>query len=91
MNAASGNTNFGDLNDASIGAGSASITATIASITIKGQVFGTPDSLNADDHFGFVAEQLGKVKVGGNLVTLPTNTTPLPIGETADFNIHVIA
>ena len=70
MNAASGNTNFGDGNDASIGGGDPAIIATIASVTIGGQVFGTPNSTSTTDRFGFVAQQVNAVKVGGNAIAL---------------------
>jgi hypothetical protein len=91
-NAASGNTKFGDGNDASIGAGNASIIAKIASITIKGQVFGTPVSVNSTDHFGFVAEQVGLVKIGGNAIALaagPHNDN-FVVGETSDITVHEV-
>jgi len=39
------------------------IIATVASLTIKGQAFGTADTFT--DAFGIVAEQINKAKVGG--------------------------
>ena len=66
MNAASGNKIFGDGNDASIGAGSAGITAKIASIVIGGEVIGRPGGAT----FGFVAEQIGSFKFNGTAVAL---------------------
>ncbi len=58
------NVNFGDAHDSlTNGGGAAAIIAKIASITIGGQVVG------GGNHFGFVAEQIGSVKVGG--VTIP--------------------
>ena len=84
------NTNFGDANDASIGAGSAGIIATIASITIAGQVFGTPNSTSTTDHFGFVAEQIGAVKIGGNAIALTAGPDNLAVGETSDMTVHEV-
>ena len=84
------NVNYGDSHDLSIGVGNANILAKIASITIAGQVFGTPLSVNMNDHFGFVAEQIGSIKVGGNNLVLPANNTPLAIGETGDVSIHLL-
>ena len=91
-NAASGNTKFGDINDASIGAGSASIIAKIASITIGGQLFGTPNSVSNTDHFGFVAEQIGAVKIGGSAIALTAgaHNDNRFAGHTTDVNIHEI-
>ena len=89
-NAASGNTNFGNGSDASIGAGSAGIVAKIASITIAGQVFGTPKSVSTTDHFGFVAQQIGAVKIGGNSIVLTAGLDNLAVGETSDMTVHEV-
>jgi hypothetical protein len=92
MNTASGNTNFGDANDASIGTGSAGIIAKIASVTIGGQVVGTPNSTNSSDHFGFVGQQINAVKIGGTATALkagPTNDD-FSVGETSDMTVHEI-
>jgi hypothetical protein len=92
MNSASANTNFGDGNDASIGAGNPNIIAKIASITIGGQVFGTPNSTSSSDQFGFVAEQIGSLKIGGNAIALaagPHNDN-LSVGETTDVTVHEV-
>ena len=86
------NVNFGDSHDVSIGPGSLGIIATIASITIKGQVFGTPNSFSTTDHFGFVAQKIGAVKIGGNAIVLaagPHNDN-LSVGETTDLSIHEV-
>lgn len=88
MNTASGNTIFGDANDASIGAGSTGIIAKIASITIVGQVFGTPASVSSADHFGFVAQQIGTVKIGGSTIARAAN--PQPVGSTDDMTVHIV-
>lgn len=57
--------NFGDTRDRSIGLGIASITASIASFTILGQVFDSTDPVSTSDHFGFVAERIGLFSAGG--------------------------
>jgi hypothetical protein len=49
---------------------SANLFSKIARITIGGQVIGTPDSISSFDNYGFVAEELGALKVGGNVVAL---------------------
>ena len=89
MNTASLNTTFGNVNDASIGAGTA-IVARITSITIAGQVFGTPASVNNTDHFGFLAQQIGVLKVGGNIVTLLSGNAPNAVGQTTDMAYHLL-
>jgi hypothetical protein len=62
-NPASGNSLFGDGNDQSIGAGSASIVSRIGSIEIRGTVLGRDDGGN--DHFGFTVQQVGSFRAGG--------------------------
>jgi hypothetical protein len=47
--------------------GSLTVIARIASIAIKGGVTG---SLASGDHFGFVAEEIGTVKIGGRALPL---------------------
>jgi hypothetical protein len=47
----------------------------IASIIIKGQVFGTGA---AGDHFGFVAREIGAAKITGQTLALTASVTDLP-------------
>lgn len=84
------NANFPDFGegDTPIGGGNANVLSRIASITIKGQVFGTPDSVSTTDHFGFVAEQFGKIKISGSTIALSAN--PQPVGETDDMTVNII-
>ena len=74
VNTPSSNASFGDANDVSIPAASPSDTSTalssIASIKIAGTVAGTPAIDNAGDHFGFVAQQITAVSIGGDKVVL---------------------
>jgi hypothetical protein len=67
-------------------------TAIIANIVIGGTVSGTPDVVNADDHFGFVAKRIGTFRVGG--VAVPLATGPgndnISIGTTGDVRIHEV-
>jgi hypothetical protein len=96
MNTASGNKNFGNADDAKIsGVGTtntAGIISKIASITIKGLVFGTPVSVSTADHYGFVVEQIGSFKAGGFAVALmlDAHNDNHPIGTTGDVTIHEI-
>ncbi|MEA3209933.1 MAG: hypothetical protein QOE70_2990 [Chthoniobacter sp.] len=53
-----------------------SIFSQIASITIKGQAFGTTAG---DDSFGVIAEQIGKAKIGS--VTLRFTSGPRTVGD----------
>jgi len=61
-----GNPGFG-LGDTLQPGGSPTVIARIASIAIKGDVTG---SLVTGDHFGFVAEQIDSVKIGGRSTKL---------------------
>ena len=82
---------FGNGDDALI-AGGNEVVAKIASITIKGSVFG---SGAAADHFGIVAEELGKLKIGGVLQPLtdgPANDLAgIPLGTTDDVRAREVA
>jgi hypothetical protein len=66
---------FGDGDDQLIGSDTDALIARISSITIKGTVVGTGAS---GDHFGFVAQQIGKFKSLGFTATL-TSGTDAPI------------
>lgn len=69
------NVNFGDTHDvSSTGSPVDGIIARIASISIKGTVAGTAA---AGDHFGFVSQQIGAVKIGGTVLAR-TSATDAP-------------
>jgi hypothetical protein len=53
---------YGTADDAVIIGGSPGIVSKIASVVIRGLVYGTPGT---GDHFGFVAQQIGSFKAGG--------------------------
>lgn len=74
---------FGTADDALIAeaGAAANITARIASIAIKGQVLGT---VGGADHFGFVAQQLGALSVGGTIIPVTGGVDNLLIGATND-------
>lgn len=101
------NASFGDADDRKIQGGGvtddANINSKIASIVIKGQAFGTA---GGSDHFGFVAQEIGVLKVGA--VTFPLTLNPpigqpgnpddpdandplLLIGGTGDLRVHEVA
>jgi hypothetical protein len=88
--AVQGGTGFGSGDTTIGGGGSVNISSKIASIVIKGMLIGTPVSTNNGDQFGFVAQQIGSVIVGGFAITIPTNNTPVAIGDTTDTDIHLI-
>jgi hypothetical protein len=66
------------------------VVSRIASITVKGQVFGT--IANTVDRFGFVAEQIGAFTVGGTKLALGTLATApkdnVTIGFTDDVRVR---
>lgn len=71
---------FGDGNDSIIPSDDdhSQIISRIASVTIGGAVKGTPDSASSTDHFGFVAQQILAMKVGGKV---------LPLSKTVDGEV----
>ena len=80
---------FGTADDTLIPGGSDGVLAAIASIVINGEVQGTPASVNGTDHFGFVAELIGSLKLHG--IVIPLNPGPhndnLAIGTTNDMRV----
>ncbi len=82
------NVNFGDVHDRSIGAGSAALLSKIASIAIGGVIQGT--AVNPNDHFGFVAEQIGSFTVAGIAIPLLSgaHNDNRALGSTGDVTIH---
>lgn len=80
-----------DLNGFGIGdalqaTGNTELIARIASITIKG---GVTNSINSGDHFGFVAQQIDKLKIGSRalVLTLGTSNDNLSIPRTDDTRL----
>jgi hypothetical protein len=62
----------------------------IAAIIIKGTAGATP---SAGDHYGFVAQEIAKVKVNGALVPLTAganNDAPTPVPGAADLRVHEV-
>jgi len=86
-NAASTNVFFGDGNDASIGAGNAGTTASIASITIGGVISGRAGT---GDHFGFAAQKIAKFTLGGLKIPLGASPFTRDIGTAGDVSIHLL-
>ena len=82
--------NFGSIFDNAI---ANPLVSRIASITVKGYAMGTE---GGGDFFGFVAEQIDKVQVGGTKQEIPVVGAFTPVGATftgaaRDLNIHVVA
>src|SRR6185369_14674344 len=66
------------------------VVAKIGSITIAGRVQGTPNSIDFDDFYGFAAEQIDSLKIGGASVALhagPGNDGR-QLGPTGDAAVH---
>ena len=78
---------FGDSDDAP-GPDTAGVLGRIASITIKGALFGTPAT---GDHFGFDAERIGVVQIGQ--VSYPALLGPgtRELGPNGDLTERVVA
>jgi len=64
------------------------VISTIASITIRGQVLGTP---GVGDNFGFCAERVGSISVGGSAITLkPAGKDFFALGPTFDVRVNEV-
>jgi hypothetical protein len=76
---------FGTSDDAPIGTAQPGLSR-IASITIKGQVLGTT---GAGDHFGFVAQSIGPLKIGSSTYT--PGAIPIELsGMTGDVTVRLV-
>jgi hypothetical protein len=88
------NVNFGNLHDAKIRslADSPTIHSRIGSITIAGHIFGRPTSSGNVNSFGFVAEEIGALKVGGAIKKLSNgpNNDGKSFGQTNSITLHEI-
>jgi hypothetical protein len=89
--AADANGQFGTPGDTEIGSPEAieDRIARIAGIIIGGQALGTPASVSASDHYGFVAEQIGSLSVSGTAIPLKAgaHNDNVSIGVTGDLNL----
>jgi hypothetical protein len=85
---------FGTADDAAIAGGDAAIHSKVASVTIKGQAYGT---FGGADHFGFVAQEIAKFSVGGAALPLkPGASNDVPpgtfdVGITGDLTMREVA
>lgn len=81
---------FGTSDDVVISGGVSSTVATIASITIKGQISGTPGT--STDAFGIVAEQIGLFTNGVTKFPFVTATKDdFAVGATGDVHVREAA
>ena len=79
---------FGTFDDSLINFGqqNPAITASIASIVVKGQVLGSPQ---AGDAFGFVAQRIGSMSVGGSLVKLTPGASKDNVALGPNFDLRL--
>ncbi|HKA06686.1 MAG TPA: hypothetical protein VKD71_05465, partial [Gemmataceae bacterium] len=77
----SGDAKITDPNDAP------NIISKIGSINIAGEVMGT---VGGADHFGFVAEQISSLMVGGQTIALTANKDVVNVGTTGDVALQEI-
>jgi hypothetical protein len=77
------------LDDSIIPAAGGGVLSKIASITIKGAASG---SAIAGDHFGFVAQQIGKFRPGKTLIPLDSQSLPASfvLGSSADLAVRTL-
>jgi hypothetical protein len=90
------NINFGDSHDAKMAGGNvkdvAGLSSRIVSLTIGGQALGTIDNVNATDHYGIVAENVGAVRIGGTPLVLHmgNGNDDFLIGITNDLSVREV-
>jgi hypothetical protein len=83
---------FGTADDAEIAGETTTMPAGIASIRIQGKLLGTFATVNSTDHYGFVAEQIGSLSIGGFALALkggPSNDS-FDIGDTGDVSVREV-
>jgi hypothetical protein len=83
---------FETANPSPILGGSGDVISKIASIAIKGAAFGT---IAAGDHFGFVAEEIGKLRIGATTFPLErgahNDTAGFAIGPSHDLIVREVS
>jgi hypothetical protein len=71
------------------------IVSKITSVTIGGLALGAPNSTNPSDGFGFVAQQIGSLKVNGFDIAVSAGTANdllgLNVGLTGDLKLLEVA
>ena len=90
--AATDNVSFGDSHDVSIAAGSDGIVAKIARVTIKSLSASPTAPGTLTVHFGFVAEEIGAIKIGGKAVALTSGPSHdnVALGDDTDLSVHEV-
>jgi hypothetical protein len=83
---------FGDADDAPLSPVDDGIVSRIASVAIKGAALGT---VGGSDHYGFVAQNIGVVSVGGTAYPLKVGAgndlAGLAVGATGDLRVREVA
>lgn len=80
---------FANADDTTAASASAGFISSIASIVIKGALYGTS---NAGEHFGFTAEAIGSLKIGSRTVTLsPTALDVLDLLPNSNVSVREVA
>jgi hypothetical protein len=85
-----GNDGFGNFFDEAILGGNPGIFSRIASITIGRAAVGTPESLAPSDHYGFVAQQIGSLKVAGRVFNLTADADNFLVGPSNDLRLREV-
>jgi hypothetical protein len=76
------------------GAGNPNIVASIGSVAITGNAYGTLSSFAVDDHYGFVAQSIGSFTAGGAKLTLHAgigNDLLLTLGPVTDWALNEVS
>jgi hypothetical protein len=86
-----------DSDDIKIAGGSDAIASKIASIVIKNAAFGTlaNDIPTSQDHYGFVAQEIGSFKIGSTVFNLApgagTDLAGFPVSRSLDLRVREVA
>lgn len=82
---------FGNFMDMVIPGSDPDITSRIASITIGKLATGTPETFDPDDHYGFVAQEIGALKVNGRTFAMTAAKNSFLVGPNNDLRAREVA
>jgi hypothetical protein len=95
--ATDGGDGFGNFNDDPLSGMTVKdfdlVVSRIGSIVIKGQAMGTIAAVNAADRYGFVAQQIGSLKIGSTVFSLDPGIANdgFDVGVTADLRVREVS
>lgn len=76
---------FGTADDTFLAGGDPTKSSLLTGLTIKGMAYGTHPTMNGADTFRVMAEKIGKIRVGGTAIPLPSGPSEVFFGPTGDL------